>query len=79
MKNKKHFHKINFLPFYFPSTVPPVIIESATSSDMVVREGTNVTLTCKAKGYPEPYVMWRREDGDEMFVAGENGMISFET
>lgn len=45
---------------------------------MVVREGTNVTLTCKAKGYPEPYVMWRREDGDEMFVAGENGMIFIE-
>lgn len=62
---------------YFLSTVPPVIIESATSSDMVVREGTNVTLTCKAKGYPEPYVMWRREDGDEMFVAGENGINFF--
>jgi Immunoglobulin domain len=40
---------------------------------MVVREGTNVTLTCKAKGFPEPYVMWRREDGDEMSISGENG------
>ncbi|XP_065085841.1 lachesin-like [Ochlerotatus camptorhynchus] len=39
---------------------------------MVVREGTNVTLTCKAKGFPEPYVMWRREDGDEMPIGGEN-------
>lgn len=27
-----------------------------TSNDMVVREGTNVTLMCKARGYPEPYV-----------------------
>lgn len=44
---------------------------------MVVREGTNVTLTCKAKGFPEPYVMWRREDGDEMAISGENGEISF--
>lgn len=44
-----------------------------TSNDMVVREGTNVTLTCKAKGFPEPYVMWRREDGDEMSISGENG------
>lgn len=50
-----------------------MIIESLTSNDMVVREGTNVTLICKAKGYPEPYVMWRREDGDEMSIAGENG------
>jgi neurotrimin len=54
-------------------SVPPVIIESMTSNDMVVREGTNVTLTCKAKGFPEPYVMWRREDGDEMSISGENG------
>lgn len=27
-----------------------MIVESMTSNDMVVREGTNVTLTCKAKG-----------------------------
>lgn len=44
-----------------------------TSNDLVVREGTNVTLTCKAKGFPEPYVMWRREDGNEMSIGGENG------
>ncbi|CAO1363115.1 unnamed protein product [Diamesa hyperborea] len=57
---------------YLQVVVPPVIIESLTSNDMVVREGTNVTLTCKAKGFPEPYVMWRREDGDEMAISGEN-------
>lgn len=55
--------------------MPPSIVESLTSNDMVVREGTNVTLTCKAKGFPEPYVMWRREDGDEMAIGGENGRI----
>jgi hypothetical protein len=53
--------------------VPPVIVESMTSNDLVVREGTNVTLQCRAKGFPEPYVMWRREDGDEMSISGENG------
>jgi Immunoglobulin domain/Immunoglobulin I-set domain len=52
--------------------VPPVIIESMTSNDMVVREGTNVTLSCKAKGFPEPYVMWRRVDRNEMSIGGEN-------
>lgn len=56
--------------------VPPVIVESLTSNDMVVREGTNVTLSCKAKGFPEPYVMWRREDGNEMSIGGENGEAS---
>ncbi|XP_054083623.1 uncharacterized protein LOC105212557 [Zeugodacus cucurbitae] len=57
---------------YLQVVVPPVIIESMTSNDMVVREGLNVTLMCKARGYPEPYVMWRREDGEEMLIGGEH-------
>lgn len=46
-----------------------------TSGDMMVREGTNITLTCRAKGFPDPYVMWRREDSNEMYVHGEHGKI----
>ncbi|KAL1401304.1 hypothetical protein pipiens_006713 [Culex pipiens pipiens] len=61
---------------YLQVVVPPAIVESMTSNDMVVREGTNVSLTCKAKGFPEPYVMWRREDGDEMAIGGENGKFN---
>ena len=53
--------------------MPPAILEQQTSNDLVVREGSNVTLQCKATGYPEPYVMWRREDGDEMLIGGETG------
>ncbi|KAI8043662.1 hypothetical protein M5D96_004995 [Drosophila gunungcola] len=52
--------------------VPPMIVEGLTSNDMVVREGQNVSLVCKARGYPEPYVMWRREDGEEMLIGGEH-------
>lgn len=33
-----------------------MIVETSTSNDMVVREGSNVSLLCKARGYPEPYV-----------------------
>lgn len=33
-----------------------MIVESSTSNDMVVREGSNVTMHCNAKGYPEPFV-----------------------
>lgn len=40
---------------------------------MVVLESMNVSLTCKATGYPEPYVMWRREDGENIRYNGENG------
>jgi hypothetical protein len=56
--------------------VPPVIIDEKTSTDLVVREASNVTLVCKASGYPEPYVMWRREDGEDFSYNGENGMIN---
>ena len=53
--------------------VPPTIVDKDTSTDMVVRESSNVTLTCKAHGYPEPYVMWRREDGEDISYNGEPG------
>ncbi|XP_030750811.1 lachesin [Sitophilus oryzae] len=57
---------------YLQVVVPPSIIDKETSSDMVVLESTNVSLTCKATGYPEPYVMWRREDGDDIRYNGEH-------
>jgi neurotrimin len=41
-----------------------------------VREGGEVTFVCKASGYPEPYVMWRREDGEEFSYNGDNGPYS---
>lgn len=56
--------------------VPPSIIDKDTSTDMVVREATNVTLTCKAKGYPAPYVMWRRADGKSINYDGKIGESS---
>ncbi|XP_015606035.1 lachesin isoform X3 [Cephus cinctus] len=60
---------------YLQVVVPPTIISKETSTDMVVRETSNVTLTCKATGYPEPYVMWRRENGKEINYNGE--MVNF--
>ncbi|GFS46082.1 hypothetical protein TNIN_232821 [Trichonephila inaurata madagascariensis] len=37
------------------------IIEELSSSDLIAREGTNVTLNCASKGYPEPKLSWYRE------------------
>lgn len=54
-------------------TVPPSFVTKETSTDMVVREASNVTLTCKATGYPEPYVMWQREDSKNINYNGESG------
>ncbi|KAL1465666.1 hypothetical protein WDU94_005218, partial [Cyamophila willieti] len=53
--------------------VPPRILLDKTSTDVVVREGTEVTLECSATGYPQPYVAWRREDGKAINYNGELG------
>ena len=48
--------------------VPPRIVDSLSSSDMVPTEGSNVTLECVASGSPEPDVVWRREDSREISI-----------
>lgn len=50
--------------FYLYFTVPPDILDYPTSTDMVIREGSNVTLRCAATGSPTPVITWRRENGD---------------
>ncbi|KAG8179455.1 hypothetical protein JTE90_006825 [Oedothorax gibbosus] len=47
---------------YVDVLVPPDIIMNESSTDITAREGTNVSLICKAKGYPSPNISWRRED-----------------
>ncbi|VVC34179.1 Hypothetical protein CINCED_3A019419 [Cinara cedri] len=48
---------------YLQVVVPPKVIEEESSIDLIVKEGSDMNLQCKAQGYPEPYIMWRREDG----------------
>ncbi|XP_032787845.1 lachesin isoform X1 [Daphnia magna] len=48
---------------YIEVVVPPDIIDSESSTDTIVREGSNVSLTCAASGHPQPHILWRREDG----------------
>ncbi|XP_033220905.1 lachesin [Belonocnema kinseyi] len=54
---------------YLQVVVPPNILDShSTQSTVAVREHQNVTLTCKADGFPTPKLMWRREDTDGILV-----------
>ncbi|XP_068246387.1 lachesin-like [Palaemon carinicauda] len=46
--------------------VSPNIIDEQTSSDVTVPDGESVTLTCTAKGYPEPKIVWRRAKGEKI-------------
>ncbi|KAK4320426.1 hypothetical protein Pmani_008732 [Petrolisthes manimaculis] len=43
--------------------IPPDIVSDETSGDTMVSEGSSVRLRCQARGFPEPTVVWRREDG----------------
>nr|CAI5816835.1 unnamed protein product [Callosobruchus analis] len=56
---------------YLQVVVPPSIVDRETSSDMVVLESSNVSMACKATGYPEPFIMWRREDGQDIRYNGD--------
>lgn len=61
--------------------MPPDILDYPTSTDMVVREGTNVTLRCAATGSPQPNITWRREGGEGIPIGngqeGKNIHFSF--
>uniref|UniRef100_A0A2S2PES2 Lachesin n=1 Tax=Schizaphis graminum TaxID=13262 RepID=A0A2S2PES2_SCHGA len=48
--------------------IPPDIVYEDTSGDMMIPEGGSAKLICKARGYPEPKILWRREDGGGIIV-----------
>uniref|UniRef100_A0AAR5P251 Ig-like domain-containing protein n=2 Tax=Dendroctonus ponderosae TaxID=77166 RepID=A0AAR5P251_DENPD len=53
---------------YLDVVVPPNIDDSLSSSDVIVREGSNETLFCKATGFPEPSLKWKRDDGAKFSI-----------
>lgn len=48
--------------------MPPNIIDEETSGDVLVRDGEDVSLVCTARGYPEPKIVWRREDNEKIML-----------
>lgn len=38
----------------------------------MIPEGGSAKLVCKARGYPEPKILWRREDGGDIIVRTGN-------
>ncbi|XP_046832217.1 opioid-binding protein/cell adhesion molecule homolog isoform X3 [Vespa crabro] len=58
--------------------VPPDILDYPTSTDMEVREGSNVTLRCAATGTPKPTVTWRREAGGTITLSNWHEVASIE-
>jgi len=53
--------------------IPPTIEDTESSEDQAVPEGGSVKLSCKALGFPQPGVTWRRPQGEMITVRqGEN-------
>lgn len=48
--------------------VPPDIVSSESTGDLTIPEGGSGELRCSARGYPEPTIQWRREDGRKISV-----------
>ncbi|XP_071749455.1 neurotrimin isoform X2 [Lepeophtheirus salmonis] len=53
---------------YVEVVVPPKIRTKEDQTDLVHREGENVTLECKASGHPPPLIVWRREDSENIMM-----------
>lgn len=53
---------------YVDVVVPPDIIDKESTDDLTIREGQDVTLTCRAKGHPAPSIVWRREDNQDIVL-----------
>ncbi|KAG8192564.1 hypothetical protein JTE90_015199 [Oedothorax gibbosus] len=67
--------QINTVPMkkqigYLDVVVPPQFNQSDRSSEVLAREGNNVSLSCAVTGHPHPSVTWQREDG-QSFLAGQ--------
>ncbi|XP_014356282.2 lachesin [Papilio machaon] len=58
---------------YLDVVIPPDFISEETSGDVMVHEGETVRVSCRARGQPEPRVMWRREDGSDIIIRYTNG------
>ncbi|XP_024942432.1 lachesin isoform X2 [Cephus cinctus] len=64
---------------YLEVVVPPNILDSmSTQSTVAVRENQNITLTCRAEGIPTPTLMWRREDGQGIFVDRRGKVVMYD-
>lgn len=61
---------MGFLSFsLIHSAVPPNIDDSLSSSDVIVREGSNISLRCRASGSPKPVIKWKRDDNSRITIS----------
>ena len=47
-----------------------MFLRETNSQPRKIRNIFEVNLTCEARGYPQPQIMWRREDGRSITANG---------
>lgn len=52
--------------FALPSTAGPLLSEAPV--DVTASVGENITLPCVARGFPQPTVTWRRQNGRQILT-----------
>ena len=57
----------------------PTIDYLQTTADLTVRAGLPVTLSCAARGSPEPLVIWQKVGGTMIPGIGMNNPVSYIT
>lgn len=65
---------VEFTQALFIFTVPPKIL--SLSRDIVVNEGSNITLMCQASGKPEPSISWKLISSGNLFYKLTDQMYS---
>ena len=66
------FDNLFFIVIIVKLSVPPNIVDEASSADTLATEGMRVTLSCHAEGNPTPIITWRREDRGEIKICTED-------
>ncbi|CAO1386641.1 unnamed protein product [Diamesa tonsa] len=64
---------------YLHVVVPPNIDDSLSSSDVIVREGSNITLKCRASGSPTPTIKWKRDDSSRININKSLNVIEWDS